>query len=222
MKLVDHKGASKKIVAAGYDQVASRYAGLEAAGREWPRMRWLREVLSRLPDGSNVLDVGCGNGLPATRAIAERHRVTGVDISSKQIELARHNVPEARLIHGDAASVEFPDASFDAIVAFYVLEHLPREEHAEVLGQFCRWLRPGGYLLFTIEPQDEPGVVGSWLGASMFFSQFSADETLKMVKDAGFGVLRHAIEAQREGDRDVPYLWVLARRQLSAAPHSRR
>lgn len=183
-------------------------------------MRWLREVLACLPDGSNVLDVGCGNGLPATRAIAERHRVTGVDISSTQIELARHNVPEARLIHGDAASVEFPDASFDAIVAFYVLEHLPREEHAEVLGQFCRWLRPGGYLLFTIEPQDEPGVVGSWLGAPMFFSQFSADETLKLVKDAGFGVLRHAIEAQREGDRDVPYLWVLAQRQLSAAPHS--
>jgi ubiquinone/menaquinone biosynthesis C-methylase UbiE len=119
----------KGIVAAGYDRVASRYAELEAPGREWPRMRWLDEVLSRLPDRSEVLDVGCGNGLPATRAIAERHRVTGVDISSKQIELARHNVPEARLIHGDAASVEFPAASFDAIVAFYVLEHLPPATH---------------------------------------------------------------------------------------------
>jgi ubiquinone/menaquinone biosynthesis C-methylase UbiE len=219
---VGQKGAPKRIVEAGYDQVASRYAELEASGAEWPRMRWLREMLSRLPDHSDVLDVGCGNGLPATRAIAKQHGVTGVDISSKQIELARRNVPNARLIQGDAASVEFPDTSFDAIVSFYVLEHLPREEHADVLGRFCRWLRPGGYLLFTVEPQDEPGVVGDWLGAPMFFSQFSADETLKLVKDAGFGVLRHAIEAQREGGRDVPYLWVLAQRQLSAAPHSPR
>jgi ubiquinone/menaquinone biosynthesis C-methylase UbiE len=217
---VDQKGASKKIVAAGYDQVASRYAELEAPGREWPRMRWLRELLSRLSDGSKVLDVGCGNGLPATRAIAERHSVTGVDISLKQIELARHNVPDAHLIQGDAASVEFPDASFDAIVAFYVLEHLPREEHADVFGRFSRWLRPGGYLLFTVEPQDEPGVVGSWLGAPMFFSQFSAEKTLELAERAGFAVLRRAIESQREGDRDVSYLWVRAQRRQPAAPAS--
>ena len=74
----------RQVVAAGYVKVALRYLELERDESEWPRMRWLRELLSRLPDGSDVLDVGCGNGVPATKLIAERHRTTGIDISAVQ------------------------------------------------------------------------------------------------------------------------------------------
>lgn len=208
----------KEVVAAGYDKVAARFAELETADSEWPRMRWLREVLSRLPDGSNVLDVGCGSGVPAMKLIAERHRATGIDIAAVQIELARRNVSGVRLIHGDVMSVEFPAESFDAISAFYVVEHLPRDEHAHLFSRFERWLRPGGYLVFTVEPEDEPGVVGDWLGAPMFFSQFDSEKTLDLVRDAGFRVIRHAIESQTEGAKQVAYLWVLARKQPLTAP----
>ncbi len=114
--------------------------------------------------------------------------------------------------------MEFPAESFDAISAFYVVDHIPRDEHARLFSRIERWLRPGGYLVFTIEPKDEPGVVGDWLGAPMFFSQFDSEKTLELVRGAGFQVLRHAIESQTEGGREVTYLWVLARKQpLSAA-----
>jgi predicted TPR repeat methyltransferase len=58
---------NREIVEAGYDDVADRYAELEAAGHEWPRMRWLAKLLAQIEPGRAVLDVGCGNGVPAAR-----------------------------------------------------------------------------------------------------------------------------------------------------------
>ncbi len=201
----DHRA----IVEAGYDAVADRYATLESPERQWPRMRWLRDLLGRLEDGARVLDVGCGNGLPATREIADRHRAVGVDMSRAQIDRARENVPGAEFRHSDLTGAEF-SGRFAAITAFYVIEHLPRTDHAAVFERFHRWLEPGGYLLFTVEPADEPGVVGDWLGSPMFFSQYGAGTTLRLLREAGFEVLETSIERQLEGEREVSYLWVLA------------
>jgi SAM-dependent methyltransferase len=199
------------IVETGYDIVADRYAALEAEGDEWPRMRWLGRLLDRVDQGARVLDLGCGNGVPATRAIAARHEAIGVDLSAGQIERAKRNVPDAEFIRADLTEIEFSEP-FAAIAAFYVIEHLPRERHPETFERFYGWLRRRGYLLFTIEPDDEPGIVGEWLGQPMFFSQYSAERTLELVREAGFEVLETAIEAQLEGTREVSYLWVLAQR----------
>jgi cyclopropane fatty-acyl-phospholipid synthase-like methyltransferase len=201
----------RAIVESGYDAVADRYAALESRDQEWPRMRWLRELLDRLEPGARVLDAGCGNGLPATREIAIKHEAVGIDISAAQIDRARANVPAARFVHSDLTEVEF-DEPFAAIAAFYVIEHVPRNEHAATLERFHRWLEPGGLLLFTIEPEDEPGIVGDWLGRPMFFSQHDAETTLRLVREAGFKILRAELEDQLEGERDVSYMWVLARR----------
>ena len=78
-----------------------------------------------------MLDIGCGAGVPVTQALSGRFAVTGVDISSEMVRQARANVPGATFIHGDITSVDFPDSSFDAVVAFYSIFHLPREEHPE-------------------------------------------------------------------------------------------
>jgi SAM-dependent methyltransferase len=121
---------AKEIVASGYDRVARRYADLEGERSSWPRLRRLEALLADLPLGSRVLDVGCGDGIPALAAIAERHAATGVDISATQSEAARMNVPAAHVLHGDVASQEFPAETFAAIVGFYVLGRLPRDEHA--------------------------------------------------------------------------------------------
>jgi cyclopropane fatty-acyl-phospholipid synthase-like methyltransferase len=102
-------------------------------------------------------------------------------------------------------------ASSTRLPAFYVIEHLPRERHPEIFRRFHSWLAPGGHLVMTIEPDDEPGKVGDWLGRPMFFSQYDAETTLGLLGEAGFEVLESAIEDQLEGDREVTYLWILAR-----------
>lgn len=202
-------------VARGYDQVADEYARLESAG-DWPRMRWLDEVLRRLPDRSRVLDLGCGNGVPATAALAERHIVTGVDVSSRQIELARENVLEAEFEVADLLELRYPGGSFDAVVAFYTFDHLPRESLGELFGRIREWLSGGGLLLFSVEPEDLPGFVGQWLGVPMHFSSYDPDTTRRLVSEAGFEIVRDAVEQQREGTTDVAYLWIVARKPAGA------
>ncbi len=202
----------KRLVEQGYDKVAHDYARLEGE-TEWPRMRWLRKMLNKLEPGSSVLDLGCGSGDPADVKIAREHKVTGVDISQTQINLARQNVPAGNYIHGDAGSVEFPATSFDAVISFYALEHIPREEHETILRRTHHWLRPRGFLLISTEAGDVDGVVGQWLSVPMYFSCFDTETVKRLVNEAGFEIVETEIESQVEQGNEIPYLWLLARKQ---------
>src|SRR5213593_1772001 len=136
----------KEIVARGYAAIALRYA--EWAGQvDSPALAWVRELDGRLPDGSDVLELGCGRGVPATRELARRHRVTGVDISAVQIELARHHVPEASFIHADATELLVAETSLDAVVALYFFGHVPADEQRDLLHRVAVWLKDDGLLL---------------------------------------------------------------------------
>src|SRR5918994_1207754 len=121
-----------EIIASGYDQVADEYEALEAAEAPWPRLERVRAFAADLPQGSRVLDIGCGNGVPATRELALKHSVTGVDISEEQIARARANVPTATFIRGDAREVDLPMGAFDAIVALYLIDHIGRESRVRI------------------------------------------------------------------------------------------
>ena len=202
----------KTLVEEGYDQVAEAYSRLEG-DNEWPRMKWLGKVLARLDPGSAVLDLGCGAGDPADIEIARLHRITGVDISNVQVELARRNVPQGNFIHRDLGALDFPERSFDAVVSFYTLEHLPREQHGEILKRIHDWLQPGGLLLFSHEAGDMNDVTGQWLGVPMFLSVFDPETMRKLVQDSGFQLVETGIESQLEQGREVPYLWILAQRR---------
>src|SRR5438045_3804780 len=143
----------KELVARGYDAIALRYA--EWAGRvQSPAIAWLRDLDARLPDGADVLELGCGRGVPGTRHVAKRHRVTGVDISAVQIELARHHVPEASFVNADATELDIAPASFDAVVALFVFGHVPIEEQSSLIARIGLWLRDGGFFLGTFGAGD--------------------------------------------------------------------
>jgi cyclopropane fatty-acyl-phospholipid synthase-like methyltransferase len=200
-----------RIVAAGYDAVADRYAALEGDA-EWPRTRWVADLAGRLPAGAAVLELGCGNGVPVARDLARLgFEVTGVDISPEQVGRAGNAVPEATFVVGDMVDVELPESRFAAALAIYAIDHVPRERHADVYRRIRRWLRPGGLLLVAIEDSDQPGVVSEWLGAPNFFSTHEAGVERGLVERSGFEVLSAAVEAQWEHGHDVPYLWLLAR-----------
>jgi cyclopropane fatty-acyl-phospholipid synthase-like methyltransferase len=196
-----------RIVAADYEE----YARLEEDA-DWPRLRRLRALLALLEPGCDVLDVGCGNGVPALREIARDHRAVGVDVSAKQVELARANVPNARVVHADIRHLNLEPASLDAVVSFYALDQIPRDEHADVLTRWHGWLRPGGRLLLSVEDGDRPGSVVDWLGTPMFFSHFDAAAATRIAAEAGFAIDSAETETQFEGGSPVRYLWLSAHR----------
>jgi cyclopropane fatty-acyl-phospholipid synthase-like methyltransferase len=208
--------AEELLVAEGYDLVADAYAALEGS-EPWPRLAWLDSLLERVGAGGRVLDLGCGSGLPVARLLVDRgYAVTGVDVSREQLSRARANVPEAQLLEAGALELELPAASHDAVVALYVLDHVPRERLGQLLRTIGSWLRDGGWLLATFETGDEPGTVGTWLGAPMFFSSYLPATTLRLVSEAGFEIVGAEKQRQLEGAREVEYLWLLARKPAAA------
>jgi SAM-dependent methyltransferase len=203
----------RDIVSAGYDAIAERYYAWSDARPSATRLRWLAKALERIPPGTDVLDLGCGAGVPMTRALAAGRRVTGIDISARQIELARAAVPEATFVRADMTAFDLAPASLDAVVAFYSLTHVPRADLPQLLTAVRRWLRPGGVLIASMGAQDSPDSVDpDWLGAPMFFSHHGAKRNRAFVRRAGFELEEAVVETEPEDRHDALFLWVIGRR----------
>ena len=178
----------KALVQMSYDLCASVYAE-SRVGEAHPELELLR---TRLDDGASVLDIGCGAGVPITQLLAKRFAVTGVDISGEMIRLARANVPCASFVQSDITSVEFDDSSFDAVVAFYSLFHIPRENHLRLFHRIRDWLKPGGYLMCTLSRESEAGYTkDDFFGEKMYWSNYGLSEYEEMLTGIGFTILRN-------------------------------
>ncbi len=104
---------------------------------------------ARLSAHRRVLDIACGTGYGAAELALNAASVTGVDISEEAIGYAREHFarPNLTFEHAPAQSIPLPDASFDLITAFEVIEHL--EDWRALLSEVKRLLAPGGQFLVS-------------------------------------------------------------------------
>lgn len=200
-----------QIVSAGYDAIGETFAAWRRRIVGDPRDEWAEELVARLDDGARVLELGCGSGSPETRRLAQRFAVTGVDISPRQVERARAAIPEASFMVADLTELELPPASYDAVVSFYVFNHVPRDLLAPLLGRIRDWLVPGGWLLSAFGVSDLESWTGDWLGAPTFFSSFPAEVNSRLVREAGFTLERDEVVVFEEPEGQAKFQWVLAR-----------
>ena len=201
-----------QLVGRGYDVIGEDFA-------EWrdrivgdPRREWEQELVSRLQDGARVLELGCGAGVPEAQRLAAHLQVTGVDVSAEQVRRASAAVPEAEFIHADFTALELEPESFDAVVSFYAFNHVPRELLAPTFARIGRWLVAGGLLMTALGTSDTEAWTGDWLGAPTFFSSFPPETNTRLVREAGFEILRDELVTFREPDGDATFQWVLAMR----------
>jgi ubiquinone/menaquinone biosynthesis C-methylase UbiE len=201
----------KLTVQSGYDALAPRFRewGARIEGDPWER--FLDELAGRLPDGAQLLDLGCGNGDKTSR-LAERFELTCVDLSEEQLRLARVELPNATFVQADFAELAFPAASFDAVTAFYSISHVPREEHSALFGRIARWLRPGGLFLASLSANGTSDWTEEWLGVEMFFSAYDAATNRRLLRELGFDLLIDEVVTMREPEGEASFLWVLARK----------
>ena len=197
-------------MADSYDAMGETFAVWREQIVGDPRREWEDELVSRLEPSSRVLELGCGPGTPETKRLAERFAVTGVDISPRQVERARAAVPEAAFVCTDLTELELPTGSFDGVIAFYGLNHVPRELLLPLLGQIHRWLEPGGWLCVAFGTSDTQGWTGEWLGAETFFSSFPSDVNSRLVHEAGFRIERDEVVEFEEPEGPARFQWVLA------------
>jgi SAM-dependent methyltransferase len=203
--------APDEIVREGFDALGERYLAWQLERETEPRLPYLQRFASELADGSRVLDLGCGPGVPATKFLAERFDVTGVDVSEAQLALARTHVPGARFVRGELAEVSFPDGSFDGITALFVVAHSPRAGHGALFRRIAGWLRPGGLFLASMPALERKDFVRNWGGVRMYSSNYDADTTRRLLREAGFELVLDELVALREIPDSPPYLWVMGK-----------
>jgi SAM-dependent methyltransferase len=202
----------RRMVARGYDDAAERHAAWALRTRTAERMAYTRLVIDALPPRARVLELGCGAGGPSTRMIAERHRLVGIDLSWRSLQLARRNVPGAALVQADMAGFAVKPASVDAVVAFYSIIHLPRDQHAGLFRRIAGWLKPGGIFAASFGTRDVEGEVeDDWLGVRMYSSSHDPATAERLLLDAGFCIQQSRIETADEDGRPVSFLWIVAR-----------
>jgi phosphatidylethanolamine/phosphatidyl-N-methylethanolamine N-methyltransferase len=111
--------------------------------------------------GGRVLEVGVGTGISLPQYAANT-RIFGTDISEAMLAKARQRVTDQRLsnVEGlavmDAEKLEFPDNSFDVVMAQYVVTAVPNPEKA--LDEFARVLRPGGEMIILSRVSADAGM----------------------------------------------------------------
>jgi SAM-dependent methyltransferase len=199
----------KEQVARGYDVVADAYLGRFSSSAV--RDVWLARFVALLPKKANILDLGCGAGVPVAKRLVEMgHDVTGVDGSTRQIWLARARVRAATFLHADMTSIGFPSASFDGVVAFYSITHVPAAEQGLLLARIGCWLRPAGVFVGSFGAGAAHDWVGEWLGAEMFFGHNDEATNVALVRQAELDPRR--VEVMKQDNEDASFLWILARK----------
>jgi ubiquinone/menaquinone biosynthesis C-methylase UbiE len=152
---------------AGYQEMRDAESGLNAAV-EQPALRALLPEVA----GRTVLDLGCGDGgLARDLAARGAARVLGADPSARMLALARDRTADPRVgyVQAFAEDLALRSGSADLVVSSLAFHYVAGLGH--LLEQIARWLRPGGWLVASmehpmrtaeLEQRDDPGVTGRY------------------------------------------------------------
>lgn len=101
--------------------------------------RAIRRALHELPRRGRVLDVACGTGRVTSLLVSEGFgEVTGTDVSTAMMEVAKRRLPHVEFFQGDATHLPVDDRSFDAVTCIGLLMHLDTAARVAALRELAR------------------------------------------------------------------------------------
>lgn len=139
---------------------------------------------------ARILELGCGKA-EKTRTLAQTGLVREiVAVEIDEIQHARNlqqaDLPNVRFRHGGAQSIADAEASFDIVMMFKSLHHVPSEDMARAMNEIWRVLKPGGH---------------AWISEPVYAGEFNAVLRLfndeKTVREAAFATLQQAVNDGR-------------------------
>ncbi|MEM1243370.1 MAG: class I SAM-dependent methyltransferase [Pseudomonadota bacterium] len=166
--------------------------------------RYLDYIISKIPVNSQVLDIGCGTGEPIAKYfIAKNFQLTGIDASSKMIQLCKTRFPQAKWHCQDMRKLKL-DTTFDLIIAWHSLFHLPQNEQKSTLSLLASYLKKHSLLVFTTgyEEAEEWSNNG---GYDLYQASLSIESYQKILQENGLKILMQKI---RDPDCGNATVWI--------------
>ena len=156
----DRTVPEQAVVRGRYDRVAPIYDLVGYPVERLAFKRWRRQIWSKV-EGTNLLEVGVGTGKNIAHYPPGVH-VTGVDISPRMLERARHvaaaSGADAEFTLMDVEQLEFPDDTFDAAVATFVFCSVPNPIRG--LTELSRVVKPGGRIYLLEHVRIDKPIIG--------------------------------------------------------------
>ncbi len=137
----------KKSIAASYNKIAQEYA-TKHGYEEHLSLPSLKRFIKCLKKGNEVLDVGCGGGQDSKFFHDQGFIVTGIDVSSKMIQLSKQYAPGCSFRVLDLMKTH-SIKKYDAIWCCRVFHHIALEKQIKFVRKLSRLLKNGGYLYIT-------------------------------------------------------------------------
>ena len=132
--------------------------------------------------GKTILDVGAGTGRASVILAKMGAAVTALDVSEQMLKELKKKNPKVQTVIGDAESLPFPDKSFDAVVAAFLIVHL--KDPTRFFDEAYRVLKDGGMLVVSNINQKEPPEVKTPAGAIKIESYYHRPEKIRGVLES--------------------------------------
>lgn len=177
-----------QIIKTYYDRQAAGYQTSyedEIHKKQFDR-DFLDKLRALLPPRSRVLDVGCASSCQQARYLGQFFDITAIDLSPKNVALARHRYPELDVREMNMLSMNFQDAEFDGLNAFYSIIHIPSRHLDALFNEFSRVLRSDGMLSIAVHKGEFEGLVEN---ENVYFTAFSAEKIVRHLEENSFRVI---------------------------------
>ncbi len=195
------------------DEVVELYrrhaqAWAQARGAKLIEGAWLDRFTALLPEQAEILDLGCGPGVPIGHALVARgHTLTGVDAAPEMIALFEKNLPGQEAIVADMRALRL-QRLFDGLLAWDSFFHLPPTAQRAMFPVFREHAKPGAALMFTSGPTCGEAI-GALEGEPLYHASLGPDEYRALLDQNGFEIVCHAVEDPDCGGHSV---WLAQRR----------
>jgi ubiquinone/menaquinone biosynthesis C-methylase UbiE len=170
------------------------------------------KFLSYIPKGGSILDLGCGPGRDAGIFESEGYQVTGLDPSTKLLEIARDAAPLSTFKHGYAEDIPFMNEEFDGVWACASLIHIQRKNLPRVLGEVYRIMKPGAIFAPSFKQgRGERAIKDErYGGVEKFFAYYPESEMQEMLQNSGFNILDSFVKGIHDSYATNPWMSFLA------------
>lgn len=178
-----------------YDRVADRYAELVRSGLEGlPLESDLVDHFARrvIEAGAGlVLDIGCGPGWLTGRLASRGLKVTGIDISTEMLRIARSQHPDLRFTAASLTQIPLADGVAAGVFCWYVLHHVPDDDLAIAIRELARVTARGGFLMLGGHVGDSSHIKTEGYGGvpmRVLFARRSPETYADLLREAGLTV----------------------------------